>query len=65
MLTHFIDKAKSDFAFFGFVSPPLTDEQLIDLYERGIPFEWVHNIGCDVSAGCDFERAVQLNYSGE
>ena len=65
MLALYIDQAKRNFAFFGFVAPPLTDEQLTELYERDVPVEYVHNIACDVDAGFSFERAVRANYSGE
>lgn len=57
----YIATAQREFAKFGFVGCPLTEEQLADLYRRNVSLDHVYGIGCDVNAGVDFEVAVKCN----
>ena len=43
-----------DFARYGFISCPLSDEQITRLYRSNIKLEQAYGIGCDVAAGFDF-----------
>jgi hypothetical protein len=47
-----------DFAFYGFTTCPLTDEQLTALYRANIKVDQAYGIGCDVGAGFSFDEAV-------
>ena len=57
----YIATAQRDFARYGFVSCPLTEEQLARLYRLNVKLDQVYGIGCDVNAGVDFDRAVEVN----
>ena len=54
----YISTAKRDFARYGFIAPPLTDEQLAALYRKNIKLDHVYGIGCDVNAGFTLEEAI-------
>lgn len=57
----YIATLKRDFANNGFISSPLTDGQIVVLYQRNFKLEEAYNIGCDVAAGFDFNYAVEIN----
>ena len=57
----YIATAKREFASVGFISCPLTDEQLTYLYQQNVKLEDVYGIGCDVNSGFDFDFAVEAN----
>lgn len=61
-MLHFLDTCKTEFARFGHIECPLTDDEILDLYAvDGIDVELVFNIGDDVSCGYDFDYAVKAN----
>ena len=53
-LEEFNNNMKRDFAFYGFVSCPLTDDEIAQLYAAGLTFKDAYSVGCDVAAGHDF-----------
>ena len=55
----YIALAKQQFAFFGFIGCPLTNDELVSLYQRNVKLEDVYAIGCDVNAGFEFEGGKQ------
>jgi hypothetical protein len=46
------------FAKYGFVSCPLTDEQIADLYEREVELDQAYNIGCDINCGFSYDECT-------
>lgn len=61
-MLHFLDTCKTEFAKYGHIECPLTDDEILDLYAiDGIDIELVFNIGDDVACGYDFDYAVQTN----
>jgi hypothetical protein len=57
----YIATAQREFATYGFVGCPLTEEQLAHLYKLNIKLDKVYGIGCDVNAGVSFDRAVEVS----
>jgi len=57
----YLAQAKRDFARFGFLTSPFTDEELMWLYKRNIKLDEAYNIGCDIVAGFGFHEAVSAN----
>ena len=57
----YIATLKKDFAYYGFIECPLTDEELAHLYRENIHLDIAYGIGCDVAAGFDFDFAVEAN----
>jgi len=60
-MENYITKAQKKFAYYGFISCPLTPENLSELYHAKIDQNTVYNIGCDVNAGFCFLTAVLAN----
>lgn len=54
----YIATAQRDFAKYGFIGCPLTEDQLAHLYKLNIKLDQVYGIGCDVNAGIPFEEAL-------
>ena len=57
----YIATLKREFAKYGFVDCPLTDEQLTTLYKLSIKLEEAYMIGCDVYCGFPFDTALEAN----
>ena len=57
----YITDAQKEFAKYGFITCPLTPENLSDLYHANIDQNTVYGIGCDVNAGVTFLNAVLAN----
>ena len=57
----YITTLKRDFARYGFVATPLTDEQLTALYRANIKLDAAYGVGCDVAAGFSFDEAVSAS----
>lgn len=57
----YINTLKREFAKFGFIECPLTDEELAHLYQQNIKLEQAYGIGCDVAAGFEFFEAMEAN----
>ena len=57
----YITTLKGEFAKYGFIDCPLTDEQLTTLYKRSIKLEEAYMIGCDVHCGFPFGEALEAN----
>jgi len=57
----YIATLKREFAKYGFVGCPLSDEQLTTLYQRSIKLEEAYMVGCDVLCGCPFDEALEAN----
>lgn len=54
----YIATLKKDFAKFGFIECPLTDEEIAHLYRENIHIDIAYGIGCDVAAGFEFFEAI-------
>lgn len=54
----FVAAAQKQFAFYGYVSCPLSDEELVRCYEAGVD---PYPVGCDVDGGYSFEDSLQAN----
>lgn len=48
-------------AKYGFVSCPLTEEQFTYCIATGMNVDTLYGVACDVNAGIDFLRAVEIN----
>ena len=59
----FIDKAKREFAKYGFIVCPLTTEQLQYAWKYNVNLTGVYGLGCDVNAGVPFKRAMSNYYN--
>jgi len=59
----FINRAKREFAKYGFVVCPLTDEQLRYAWKYNVPLDQTYGLGCDVNAGVKFSRAMENYYN--
>lgn len=57
----FIEHHKQEFAKYGFVDCPLTTNELVCLWMLDADNDAVYGVGCDVNAGIDFDRAVEVN----
>lgn len=57
----YIATLKREFAKYGFIGCPLTDEQLTTLYKHSFKLEEAYMIGCDVLCGCPFDEALEAN----
>jgi len=52
------------FAFYGFTGCPLTDDQIGNLHQMGASIDDAYEIGCDIAAGVDADRAFKLTLHG-
>ena len=52
----YIETLKRDFAKYGFVVCPLTDEEITTLYNNNVKLDEAYGIGCDVHAGFPFSQ---------
>ena len=52
------------FAFYGFTACPLTDDQIGNLHQLGASIDQAYEIGCDIAAGVDADRAFNLTLDG-
>ena len=52
------------FAFYGFTACPLTDDQIGNLHQLGASIDQAYEIGCDIAAGVDADRAFDLALNG-
>lgn len=57
----YISTLKREFAKYGFIDCPLTDEQLTTLYKHSVKLEEAYMIGCDVHCGFPFDTALEAN----
>ena len=48
-----IEEVKKEFAFYGFVTTPLKDNQIKSLLERGYDLNAIYNIGSDINCGVE------------
>ena len=55
----YIATALREFATYGFVGCPLTEDQLKHLYKLNVKLDRIYGIGCDVNAGIPFEEALE------
>ena len=55
----YIATAQREFATYGFVGCPLTEDQLQHLYKLNVKLDRIYGIGCDVNAGIPFEEALE------
>ncbi len=55
----YIATAQREFATYGFVGCPLTEDQLKHLYKLNVKLDRIYGIGCDVNAGIPFEEALE------
>ena len=58
------DTAHRLFAFYGFAACPLTDDQIGGLHQMGASIDQAYEIGCDIAAGVDPDRAFNLTLDG-
>ena len=58
------DTAHRLFAFYGFTACPLTDDQIGNLHQMGASIDQAYEIGCDIAAGVDPDRAFNLTLDG-
>ena len=52
------------FAFYGFTACPLADDQIGNLHQLGASIDQAYEIGCDIAAGVDPDRAFNLTLDG-
>ena len=52
------------FTFYGFTACPLTDDQIGNLHQMGASIDQAYEIGCDIAAGVDADRAFNLTLDG-
>ena len=52
------------FGFYGFTACPLTDGQIGNLHQLGASIDQAYEIGCDIAAGVDADRAFNLTLDG-
>jgi hypothetical protein len=52
---------KREFAKYGFVGCPLTDEHIVMLCQRNVTIEEAYMIGCDVNSGYPFDVAYDVS----
>jgi hypothetical protein len=55
----YISTLKRDFARYGFVGCPLSDEELAQLYKLNIKLDVAYGVGCDVAAGYTIQEALE------
>ena len=55
----YIATAQREFATYGFVGCPLTEDQLKHLYKLNVKLDRIYGIGCDVNSGIPFEEALE------
>ena len=59
-MLHFLDTCKTEFARFGHIECPLTDDEILDLYAvDGIDVDLVFNVCDEVASSDDFDCAVK------
>ena len=58
------ETAQRLFAFYGFTACPLTDDQIANLHQMGASIDQAYEIGCDIAAGVDADRAFDLTLHG-
>lgn len=65
-MLHFFDTCKVEFAKYGFIECPLTDDELYILSTiDGVEVGTVFDTGSDVACGFDFDYAIQINLGEE
>lgn len=52
------ERAKYEFAHYGFTRCPLSDEELDACEKEGLGLPKVYSIGCDVNAGFPFSECL-------
>ena len=52
------------FAFYGFTACPLTADQIANVHQLGASIDQAYEIGCDIAAGVDADRAFNLTLDG-
>ena len=52
-----------EFAYFGFSACPLTEDEIVKLHQMGASVGQAYEIGCDIAAGVDADRAFDLELS--
>jgi hypothetical protein len=55
----YISTLQRDFAQYGFIGCPLTEDQMTQLYKLNIKLDQAYGVGCDVAAGFSFEEALE------
>ncbi len=55
-------KLQREFAFYGFTTCPLTEGEMRILFRLGYSASDAYDIGCDVSAGFDFDYLIREVY---
>jgi hypothetical protein len=55
----YIATLKREFAKYGFIACPLSDERLTILYRLNVKLEEAYMIGCDVHCGFSFDEALE------
>ena len=61
----YIATLQREFAKYGFITCPLTNDQMKALYKNNIKLTEAYMIGCDVSSGFRFDVAYDANLAEE
>lgn len=60
-MEQYIENVKCAFRAYGFLSPPLTEEQMQTLYNSSFDLDQAYGTGCDCYCGFTFEEAMTAN----